>query len=165
MRKEKLNIKNQELREQKRQTRKTRLSKKGIYLLTLITFFLISFASTSFIIINANKLTFSGEDNSSIKDELNSLKEQVAEKDKLIEDLTSQLSAKKSSSFSPPPAETAKPKSSSTPKPSSTPSASPSETPPPRYSPAATPKPSPTTAPTATITPRPTIKPSATPAE
>lgn len=157
MRKEEFNMKNQELREQKLQNRKTRLSKKGIYLLTLITLFLISFSATSFIIINANKLTFSGENTSAVKDEISSLKEQILEKDKTIEELTEQLSSKKSNSFSPPPIETVKPKASSTPKPSASPSASPSAT--------ATPKPSPTATvkPASTSTPKPTVKPSATP--
>jgi cell division protein FtsL len=142
-------MRNKELKEQKRQIKRTRLSKKGIYLLTLITLFLISFSLTSFIIINANRLIFSDGETNSIKNEIASLKEQIIEKDKTIEELTLQLSAKKSSSFSPPPTETQKPKASSSPKPSSSPSASPSPT--------VTPKPSSTPKPTAS--PKPTVSP------
>jgi cytoskeletal protein RodZ len=155
------------LKEEKLKNTKTRLSKKGIYLLTIITLFLISFSTTAFIIINANKLTFSGGNSGASKDEITALQEQLAQKDKTIEELTLQLSSKNSSSFSPPPKETAKPKSTSTPKPtaSSNEAVSSKSTAEPSDAPVAVHTPTPTIKPTQKPASIATPKPSATPVQ
>lgn len=169
MRNQDFNTNRRELKEEKIKNRKTRLSKKGIYILTVITLFLISFSTSAFIIINANKLSFNGNNSSVSKEEIAELKAQIVEKDKIIEELTLQYSTRNGSSFSPPPKETSRPKATSTPKPSATTNdvVSSRSTSEPIDDPVAIHTPTPTQKPTATATPKPTVtatpKPSSTP--
>ena len=110
---------------------------KTIFFVILLTLFFGSFATTAYIIINANQLTFRTEplDSDALIAQIEELEAKIAEKDILIEDLTLQNSTIASSSPTPTPTKapqsgggTPKP-SQSAPSASPTPSASPSESP------------------------------------
>jgi hypothetical protein len=63
---------------------------KTLFAVSLLTLFCTSFSVSAFIIMNANRLSFSTQDNSLLIEEVESLKSQISEKDKLIEELTLQ---------------------------------------------------------------------------
>ena len=149
---------------------------KTIFLVILLTLFFVSFATTAYIIINANQLTFKAEpvDSEELLKQIEELEGKLAEKNELIEELTLRNSGSGGSSGSPTPSPTKKPQTSqgggsSTAKPTATPSAKPSETPSksaePSESPSASPSKEPSEAPTETpfTPPTPVPIPTATP--
>ena len=134
-----------------------------VYILVLLTLFCISFSVTAFIIINANKLTFISTDlNPVTEEEIAKLKEQLAEKDEIIDDLTLELNKIRTGNTT---VSSPAPTSSSTPS-TASPTATPASSSP---SPSATPKPSatPSASPTASPTPRPSesVQPTAAPSD
>ncbi len=63
-----------------------------LLLFGLITLFFISFAATSFILINSYRLSFTGENHASMQQELERLKSELRGKETEIEELKLKLS-------------------------------------------------------------------------
>lgn len=57
----------------------------------MITLFLLSFSTTTFILINSYRLTYANDNLSSLQQEIGNLKNEIARKDNEIEELKLQL--------------------------------------------------------------------------
>ena len=77
---------------------KKKQQKYSIFILILITLFLLSFSGSAFILIRTNQLTFAGGDEKDLCREVRELKAEIARKDSEIAELKVQLVNEKSSS-------------------------------------------------------------------
>lgn len=73
----------------------TKKYKKGnlfiFFIFCLITLFLLSFSTTTFILMNSYRLTFAGESLSALQQKIGTLRDEIFRKDNQIEQLKLQL--------------------------------------------------------------------------
>lgn len=138
----------------RRKRKSKQKSKKGLlFLWILATLFFVSFASSAYIIIYANQLTFGGGNLTELQQQVQDLKSELAKKDSQIEELKLKVANSGSSSHFTnsyvAPSQTQKPSPTASPKATEKPSPSPAPTgtPKPTETPAVTQSPIPTSTP------------------
>lgn len=65
--------------------------KCSVFILVLVTLFLTSFSATAFILVKTNQLTFAGDNQKNLQQEVHQLKTELARKNSEIEELKLQI--------------------------------------------------------------------------